>query len=108
MSFAFVCGFSSRLLPSEYDWRSETAFPAMQKRKAQISVSKVHAHPVTRPVGHNAPLCTSAALILGMCWLTFVASPPSCALRQSAALPVIGLRQTDDREMKPSLASESC
>lgn len=89
-----VCGSCTLLC-------SDTVFPLTQKRKAQISVSKVHFHPVTRPVWHNAPLCTSAALILGMCCRTFVAFPPSCA-----RIIFTVERQTDGRLIRPLPASE--
>lgn len=54
-----------------------------------------HASPAQCTIVHKC--CTDP----GMCWLTFVAFPPSCA-------PIIFIveRQTDGREIKPSPASE--
>lgn len=80
--------------------RPDPVLPLIQKREAQISVSKVHFRPVTRPVRHNAPLCRSAAVILGMCCWTFVAFPPSCA-----PIIVVAERRSDGRVIRASPAS---
>lgn len=53
------------------------------------------------PVWHNAPLCTSAAQILGMYCFTFVAFPQSSTL-----IILINERQTNGRKIKPSPAFE--